>query len=616
MENFVAELQQLPAEVLAHMGDLRAFVDLVRLPPSQTQCSASNGEVCQINNRLHLCNEILFLIGMELREQRCGSLSLICQQSEVIVTPPTMVTLSLANVFLRWLLGTHVCITSLKLVDTAVRLQSPILLGELQENSSLKKLTVQCYDGNDSRNLIATLIPRFRSLEELHCFSMSTRIGPVVAAVSQLLRTTTCLTSLEFRAEFVQGWLPKTFIDALAANTTLTSLTLSPHCQSARELWEYVRSNRVLTSLTIDGYQADREDILDNALVYNRTLLTLNIGHLRGGETTVRFLTKVFAHCGSVKNLSIGMVQEEGASIPNAALKRCMEALGQNTSLEKIELPYALWGPNEWIAFLAYLPRNKHLKKLEVWHDDDQDYGTLLPVVEALERTESAARVSFGHCTSGWGVELMRSRAFSSIEIVGVESEQVEAFQEMPNLHHFTSVSLSVPHTFESLFPSLASYIRNTKACRELRLWVIGVQHPANTATTSPWVPLFESILVNTRYDEKNSGLVERAAAFQQTTSLNWYTANALEKVSRRPALVRELAEREGMAEDEVRSLIQSRLMSVKGLDDFMRLSGVVRDRVTCAPRPDGRRKQLNDLHEDCWRVLRRYLSFDDVTRA
>ncbi|KAL1477258.1 hypothetical protein MTO96_035883 [Rhipicephalus appendiculatus] len=61
--------------------------------------------------------------------------------------------------------------------------------------------------------------------------------------------------------------------------------------------------------------------------------------------------------------------------------------------------------------------------------------------------------------------------------------------------------------------------------------------------------------------------------------------------------------------------MIRSRLRSVEGLHDFMRLTGVVKECVTCAPPVDGCRMQLQDLNDDCWRLVRRYLSFDDVKR-
>ncbi|KAL1480479.1 hypothetical protein MTO96_050996 [Rhipicephalus appendiculatus] len=111
----------------------------------------------------------------------------------------------------------------------------------------------------------------------------------------------------------------------------------------------------------------------------------------------------------------------------------------------------------------------------------------------------------------------------------------------------------------------------------------------------------------------RNCGLLERAAAFNQTTTLDWCTATALEKVSRRPALVRELPEKEVTAACEVARMVRSRLRSVDGLNDYMRLTGVVKERVTCALPVQVGSTQLDDLNIDCWRLLRQYLSFDDV---
>ncbi|KAL1447886.1 hypothetical protein MTO96_044192 [Rhipicephalus appendiculatus] len=59
--------------------------------------------------------------------------------------------------------------------------------------------------------------------------------------------------------------------------------------------------------------------------------------------------------------------------------------------------------------------------------------------------------------------------------------------------------------------------------------------------------------------------------------------------------------------------MIRSRLSVFEGLHDFMRLTGVVKGSVTCAPPVEGGGMQLKDLGNDCWRLVRRYLSFDDV---
>ncbi|XP_037522911.2 uncharacterized protein LOC119400061 [Rhipicephalus sanguineus] len=446
------------------------------------------------------------------------------------------------------------------------------------------------------------------------------------------------------------------------------------------------------------GEDMDREELLlEEALVRNSTLTTLRIGRLCGGERTVRFLTRILAECTGLKKLTLGGLRDEFVNISEATLTRCTEALAVNEMLQELTLPYSLWHSNNWIAYFAFLPRNKHLKKLEVSEMLSRHYETLPPVLEVLAQTDSSGRVSFGcymHRTVDEG--LMRCRAFSEINIHGDTSWKVSALQRLPWMDHYTSVTISLFERDERLFSYAANYIRATNVLRKLCLMVTLA---AKNAPSSCWTLLFEAISGNTSiadlciysgdnfaytdrlarivglsrwitrasYSEsskesnpngfilplskamgenynllkvdlcpfakmdaearhcwsiirkttrRNYDLVELAGAFNQTSELDWYTANALEKVSRRPALLRELAEKEGIAADEVASMVRSRLQTVDGLNDFMRLTSVVKERVTCAPPVDGCSKQLHDLNIYCWRRVRQYLSFDDVKRV
>ncbi|KAL1446785.1 hypothetical protein MTO96_028731 [Rhipicephalus appendiculatus] len=657
-----------------------------------------NDQVCLINDYIFICNELLFNIGMELRQQRGGSLSLVFfRPMDRDVMPPPDADLHRSNTFLRWLLRTHVCITSLELQYKWVTAHSQVFLEELPENCRLKKLRVQfpSVSGETVQTDLATLLPRLRYLEELYCY-VSPSTDVLVAAVSTLLRATTRLTSLVFYACFENSQPPKILIDALAANTTLKSLEMWANWNTDEPpgtLGEYVRGNRLLTKLVLFGEESDREELLlDVALVSNSTLSALDIGSLCGGERTVRFLTKILAECTGLKKLTLGGLRDEYVNISEGTLARCVHALAENETLEELELPYSLWHSNNWITFFAFLPRNGHLKKLEVCNSCYRDYATQPPVLEALAKTDSSGRVSFGsYAPRTADVGLMRFRAFSGIKIYGERTVNVNALQRLPLFNHFTSITIGLFELDERLFYLAASYIRSTTVLRKLSLLVT---NPAGDAPSSWWTLLFESISANTSiadiyfagsddfsyaghlarivalsrcitrasYSEKipngfvlplskaissnynilkvglpsyaimdaearrcwftirettrrNSDLVELACAFNQTTVPNWYTAHALEKVSRHPALVRELAEKEGIAADEAARMIRCRLRSVDGMHDFMRLTGVVKERVTCMPPVGDCGVQLQDLNDDCWRLLRRYLSFDDVNR-
>ncbi|KAH7944182.1 hypothetical protein HPB52_016808 [Rhipicephalus sanguineus] len=701
MESLSEESKQTRLDAIA--GRVDSFFDSHRVEHFPLRCTANrltathNDKVCPINDYLPICNGLLFDVGMELREQG-GSLSLVCFHAyEADVMPPPDADLCRANTFLRWLLRTHVCIAGLELQYKWLTAHSQVVLDELPENSRLKKLRLAFSYGDNAKTHFAKLLPRLRCLEELDCF-MSPSEDVLVDAVSALVRSTTSLTSLVFRACFDHGQPPKTFIDALAENSTLKSVEMWANWNTAEPpgcLAEYVMSNRLLTTLTLFSEHTDRQELsLDEALVRNSTLSTLRIGTLCGGETTVRFLTRILAECPSIRKLSLGGLRDTYVNIPGTTMTRCTEAMARNETLEELELSYSLWHQQNWIAFLAFLPKNKHLKKLEVSSHSRTDYATILHVLQALANTDSSGRISFGSYThESAEVGLMRFRAFSGINFFGTASMKVYALQLLPAFDHFTSVSLGFYYSNKRVFSYLAKYIRATTTLKQL--WLFATRR-GEAASSSYWTLLFESISANTsitylifdggdnfaysgrlastvglskyitrvtyiqngsgwnpasfvlplsdsiggNYNllevrltsaklaaearrslfairettRRNSGLLERAAsAFNQTTPLDWYTATALEKVSRHPVLVREIAEKGGIAADEVATMIRSHLKSVEGLNDFMRLTGVIKERVTCAAPVDGFSMQLQGLNNDCWRLVRRYLNFDDV---
>ncbi|KAH7974449.1 hypothetical protein HPB49_015667 [Dermacentor silvarum] len=110
----------------------------------------------------------------------------------------------------------------------------------------------------------------------------------------------------------------------------------------------------------------------------------------------------------------------------------------------------------------------------------------------------------------------------------------------------------------------------------------------------------------------RNSGLVARAARFVRASPLDRYVTGALERVSRYPVLLDDVARQAHIDKSEIVDLVRDRLKRTETLNGFMRVVGVVRERVICHPHNDDR-MQLDDLIEDCWRHVRRYLLIDDV---
>ncbi|XP_054925647.1 uncharacterized protein [Dermacentor andersoni] len=110
----------------------------------------------------------------------------------------------------------------------------------------------------------------------------------------------------------------------------------------------------------------------------------------------------------------------------------------------------------------------------------------------------------------------------------------------------------------------------------------------------------------------RNSGFVARAAQFLNHARCDRLCAAGLDRVSRHPALLAELAEVLSIGEEEAARRVRQRFRNIEGLHEFMRLTGVVKQRVRCQPREDGR-AQLDDLNSECWCHVRRYLQLDDV---
>ncbi|KAH7947455.1 hypothetical protein HPB52_012184 [Rhipicephalus sanguineus] len=113
----------------------------------------------------------------------------------------------------------------------------------------------------------------------------------------------------------------------------------------------------------------------------------------------------------------------------------------------------------------------------------------------------------------------------------------------------------------------------------------------------------------------RNNSLVTRATHFVTGTRSHKYCAEALELVHSTPGLVARLQNSTSVDENQAVVRIRKSLNNFSELDDFMRVTGVVKDRVTCHPRDDGK-MQLADLNRDCWLYIRRYLMVSDIRDA
>ncbi|XP_077536585.1 uncharacterized protein LOC144148929 [Haemaphysalis longicornis] len=113
----------------------------------------------------------------------------------------------------------------------------------------------------------------------------------------------------------------------------------------------------------------------------------------------------------------------------------------------------------------------------------------------------------------------------------------------------------------------------------------------------------------------RNCGLLTNAADFARGARRDRRCGRALERMQSHPELVEEVARLEEVDQARAASMVRDGLRSMEGLHDFMRLAGVVQERVSCHARDDGC-TQLDALNEHCWRAVRCYLKLFDIKES
>ncbi|XP_075551323.1 uncharacterized protein LOC142584884 [Dermacentor variabilis] len=109
----------------------------------------------------------------------------------------------------------------------------------------------------------------------------------------------------------------------------------------------------------------------------------------------------------------------------------------------------------------------------------------------------------------------------------------------------------------------------------------------------------------------RNYSLVTRAARFVMGEQ-DVYCARAVELVSGHASLVDMVSERAAVEAVEAAAMIRRALglPCLTSLSGFMKMAGVVRHRVECF---GGRGRTLDQLNEDCWLHIRKYLKVVDI---
>ncbi|XP_075529131.1 uncharacterized protein LOC142560721 [Dermacentor variabilis] len=113
----------------------------------------------------------------------------------------------------------------------------------------------------------------------------------------------------------------------------------------------------------------------------------------------------------------------------------------------------------------------------------------------------------------------------------------------------------------------------------------------------------------------KNASAVLDAADFVLGEQNGVEGARAIELMHDHPRLLEMLMEDGDVTKAEAKKRIRSALLRVRSssIDEFMTMTGVVKEAVQCLSHPGARRLQLADIGHDCWLHIRSFLKIADV---
>ncbi|KAH8038075.1 hypothetical protein HPB51_021632 [Rhipicephalus microplus] len=350
------------------------------------------------------------------------------------------------------------------------------------------------------------------------------------------------------------------------------------------------------------------------------------------------------------------------------------DALSQNSTLEHLTLCIHVWSVDQWRPFFSVASKHGSLKMVTI-EAVDRLYCLMHGVVQQLELSGIEQKVCFRASCSIESLLASDCRRCSSLEVCLAHRRYGETYynggillpvlQQLPTLTHLTVSSVALERECRAKFSAITDYIATTSTLKNLSL-----QYQECHQETGPSLCslLSQSLLLNTSITELGFGqsgdpcdglallgdVVRQSVVLRRINFFGWYVlpyslfvqrllvdvsrydalcgvtwrseslsewidswtirycAAGLERVYRNPALLTELAEVLSIDEAEARERVRQRVRSIEGLQDFMRLAGVVKECVTCLPSEDGS-TQLDALNEDCWSHVRRYLQLSDL---
>lgn len=433
----------------------------------------------------------------------------------------------------------------------------------------------------------------------------------------------------------------KFLLEDIAENRTIRKLTLTmfiPNEESIKLVEKIFRDNNVLLNFSLISpsaylareYQAVYDRWID-ALRENRTLEELTLPFLIWSLQSWSTFFQMLSAKISLKKLHIQRSLAIADNLPSLC-----EALVASGAEEKVSLGsydvvrstdlikcksfkqiFLYWQECELvrISVLSQLPQCSHLTQVGIGLSG-RDLALYSAMAEYLRVTSQLEVLCLNVlCTNKadepstrWTVmfEPLSQNAGIRKLVVYLDSPNKEDYEELADA---VTRSRSI-RRFEFKDQSHANIgIFSRRLSRSIvdnyTLLRVGFRTQVDADSMECWFAVSETT-------RRNFSVLARATRFVKAGEFDRHVAAALERLYQYPALMKELAKLTKIDKAEIVASVRDRVHSIRSIHEFMRITGVVRERVACHPRGDSR-MQLDELNEDCWGHVRRYLTVDDV---
>ncbi|KAH7964841.1 hypothetical protein HPB49_001862 [Dermacentor silvarum] len=575
------------------------------------------------------------------------------------------------------LLNTHRCVATLDISIMMEPSKIARFADALQGNAFVKVLRFRDprFASRKTQEDICKLISSLPRLEELECTTVWKCPVTFREVLSRLLRTTTCLEALRLPMVCIKIHGAEGFLEALGKNRTLKELSLDESfiCEASLShrtgFAEYLKNTTTLTTLTILACNKTQDSLIWilKGLLGNNTVAELNLTNFIIDTESAMLMPTVFAKNTTLRKFSMISTMQDREMHDDIIYDHWLKALTENETMTVVRLPICAGKLDQWESLIRALPTKVNFRLTIEWN---VTYYHLLPnICSALREAGAEKQVFFETNFPPDSADMLEYTGFSEIYAC-LRSDTVSEFSRimhrLPSANHVTSVQLGIAkHTMNSLMSTLiANYIRGSVTLKNLHL--ILFSDPSLYVPRTCWTDIVTSlsqnvsvkelhvevpdmeeqdteVLARTVKSSKNmqrvyfvpesshvactffkvlsKGIAENrtllsvvvdASLDDKQAAKEWACAEALESACLHPALPEQVAELSSVSEVDALVKIRDAVISLQDMHNFMRLAGVVRKRVSCHRSEDGG-AQLSDLNEDCWREVRRYLTFADI---